>query len=174
MANEWIRKVVNGQIGEYKSAAMDEILFTDRDGLSEEIITALDPQFLEEPTGLIYYRIFPYMRIPDTVSDTGSYILMSVDVPKIPTTNRLYKQVVLTLKVMVHQDAMYMGGKTNRTRCDYIAERLYSIFNGNRHFNGEPLNYDADIEGTVMNTFHTRTMRFSVDELNQPPCTIIS
>ena len=99
---------------------------------------------------------------------------MSVDVPKVPTNNHLYKQVILTLMVMVHQDAMYMGGKTNRTRCDYIAERLYAIFSGNRRFNGERLNYDSDIEGTVMNTYHTRTMSFSVEELNQTPCTIIS
>ena len=174
MSNDFVPKVLHGQIGEYKSAAIDEILFTEREGLSEEIINAIDPAFIDEPTGLTYYRIFPYMRVPDTINDSGSYILMSVDVPKVSTVNRFYKQIILTLMVMVHQDAMYMGGKTNRTRCDYIAERLYAIFSGNRHFNGEQFDYVSDVEGIVMNKFHTRTMRFTVEELNQTQCTIIS
>lgn len=168
------KKVLHGQIGEYKSVAIDEILFTERDGLSEEIISAIDPSALEEPTDLIYSRIFPYMRIPDTIHDTDSYILISVDVPKVSTVNYFFKQIILTLMVVVHQDAMYMGGKTNRTRCDYIAERLNSIFNGNRHFTGECLEYVSDVESIIMNKFHTRTMRFTVEEVNKTQCDIIS
>lgn len=174
MTFDFEKKVLNGQVGEYKSVAINEILFTDRDGLSEEIISAIDPSCLEEPTDMIYSRIFPYMRVPDTIKDSGSYILMSVDVPKVSTANYFFKQIILTLMVVVHQDAMYMDGKTNRTRCDYIAERLNSIFNRNTHFNGEYLEYVSDVEGIILNRFHTRTMRFTVKEINNTQCDIIS
>lgn len=172
--NVGTKKIQTGQVGEYKSVAINEILFTDKDGLSEEIITAIDPKYINEPSDLIYNRIFPYMRIPDLVSDVGSYILMSVDVPKVSTVNYFFKQVVLSFMVVVHQDAMYMSGKTNRTRCDYIAERLNSIFNGNKTFTGESLEYVSDIEGILMNKFHTRTLRFKVEEVNRTQCEVIS
>ena len=170
MSAEITKKVLTGQVGEYKSVAVNEILFTDREGLSEEIITAIDPAFLEEPTDLIYTHIFPYMRIPDVIKDTGSYILMSVDVPKVSTVNYFFKQIVLSIMVVVHQDEMRMHGKTNRTRCDYIAERIYSIFNGNKNFTGEQLEYVSDVEGIIANKFHTRTLRFTVEEVNKTQC----
>lgn len=168
------KRVLNGQVGEYKAVAINEIIFTDRDGLSEEIISAINPKYLDEPTELIYKHIFPYMRIPDTIDTVDSYILVGVDVPKVSTVNYFFKQIVLSLMVVVHQDAMFMDGKTNRNRCDYIAERLNSIFNKNTIFTGDKLEYVSDVEGIVMNKFHTRTMRFTVEEVNNPRCETIS
>jgi len=170
MAAPMDKKIINGQVGEYKSVAINEIISTERDGLSDEIINAIDPKFLEEPTDLIYEHIFPYLRVPNLTTEMGSYILVAVDVPRVSTKNFFFKQIVITVMVMVHQDLMYMGGETNRTRCDYIAERIVKILNGNKSFTGERLEYVSDTEGIVLNTYHTRTMRFSADDTNDLPC----
>lgn len=160
------------EITAYKNKVIDDILNTDRDGLSEDIINAIDPEFLDDRYSLVYKNIFPYLMIPNTQTETKSYITMSVDMPRVSTKNYFFKDMLITLNVIVHESLINMEDES-ATRADYISSKLNKIFNNNTGYGNQPLEYVSDVESviTVGNTrFYTRSMRFSCNELNATRC----
>lgn len=159
------------EIGEYKSKVFHELVYTKEDNLSEEIVKAIDPEYFNYEDEMLYEYIFPYLRVPEIETETKSYVLLSVNVPNVSTVNYFFKEIVITIMVVVHQDLMKMKAGTNRTRADYIGERINKIFNRNKNISdNEPLEYVSDVEGVLLNKYHTRTIKFRTKEVNNMEC----
>lgn len=131
---------------------------------------AIDPTFINNRNKLIYKNIFPYLRIPKTQKETCSYITMSVDMPKVSTKNYFFKDMIITLNVIVHEDIMEMPKIFSATRTDYIASLLNQIFNQNKNYGNVSLEYVSDVESILLNKFFVRTLRFRCNELNTVRC----
>lgn len=122
------------EIVRYKNRIIKDILCTETDGLSEDIISAIDPKYLDEEIryDIVYEHVFPYLAIPKTEKETKTYITMAVNMPRVSTKNYFFKNMLITLNVIVHQEKMKMDGSA--TRADYIASKLNRIFNHNSNF----------------------------------------
>ncbi len=131
---------------------------------------AIDPSLINKRNELIYKNIFPYLRVPNTQKETSSYITMSVDMPKVSTKNYFFKDMVITLNVIVHEGIMEMPKNYSATRADYIASLLNKIFNQNKNYGNVALEYVSDVESILLNTFFVRTLRFRCNELNSVRC----
>ena len=95
---------------------------------------------------------------------------MSVDMPKVSTKNYFFKDMVITINVIVHEDKMKMPARYSATRADYIGSLINKIFNGNKNYGNVPLEYVSDVESILLNKFFVRTLRFRCNELNTVRC----
>ena len=118
-----------GSIIAYKNQVMKDILHNDDESISSEIVMAIDKDFIGCEDELIYRNIFPYMMIPDVQKMTGAYITMSVDMPKVSTKNYFFKDMLITINVLVHEDIMKMDDGYSATRADYLGSKIEKIFN---------------------------------------------
>lgn len=158
------------EIIDYKNRIIKDILYNDDETLSNEIVIALNENFLNKRTELVYENIYPFLRIPQTQTEVQSYITMSVDMPKVSTKNYFFKDMVITLNVIVHEDKMKMPAIFSATRADYIASLINKIFNQNKNYGNVPLEYVSDVESIILNKYFARTLRFRCNELNAMRC----
>lgn len=158
------------EITVYKNRIIKDILHNENEALSREIVEAIDPEYIGEEDSLIYENIFPYLRIPDTVDEVKAFITMSVDMPRVSTKNYFFKDMIITINVMVHQDYMKMPARYSATRADYIGALINKVFNQNPNYGNRPLEYVSDVESIVLNKFFVRSMRFRCNELNSVRC----
>lgn len=96
---------------------------------------------------------------------------MAVNMPRVSTKNYFFKNMMITLNVIVHQEKMKMDGSA--TRADYIAAKLNQIFNKNKNYGTVSLEYVSDEESVLSvgnSRFFCRSMRFSCNELNNVRC----
>lgn len=161
------------EIVSYKNRIIKDILSTETDGLSEDIIRAINPEYIDKEIryDIVYEHVFPYLAIPKTEKETKTYITMGVNMPRVSTKNYFFKNMLITLNVIVHQDKMQMDGSA--TRADYIAAKLNKIFNHNKNYGTVSLEYVSDEESVLSignSRFFCRSMRFSCDELNNVRC----
>lgn len=131
---------------------------------------AINPDFINKRYELLYKNIFPYLRIPETQKEADSYITMSVDMPKVSTKNYFFKDMVITINVIVNERIMEMPKSFSATRADYLAALINQIFNQNKNYGNVPLEYVSDVESILLNTFFMRTLRFRCNELNTVRC----
>lgn len=131
---------------------------------------AINPDLINKRHELLYKNIFPYLRVPNTQKETKSYITMSVDMPKVSTKNYFFKDMVITINVIVHENIMEMSKSYSATRADYIASLINQIFNQNKNYGNAALEYVSDVESILLNTFFVRTLRFRCNELNAVRC----
>lgn len=159
------------EIIDYKNKIIKDILFNQEDPtLSADIVNAINSDFVGSEEELIYKNIFPYLRIPDTQTEATSYITMCVNMPKVSTKNYFFKDMLITINVIVHQDIMKMPSRYSATRVDYIGSLINKIFNGNKHYGNVPLEYVSDEESILMNKYFVRSLRFRCNELNTVRC----
>lgn len=159
------------EIIDYKNQIIRDILSNTIDpSLSRDIVYAIDENYIDAEEELIYRNIYPYLRIPDTQTEARSYITMSVDMPKVSTKNYFFKDMVITINVIVHEEKMKMPVRYSATRADYIACLINKIFNGNKNYGNVPLEYVSDVESIILNKFFVRTLRFRCNELNTVRC----
>lgn len=159
------------EIIDYKNQVIKDILFNEIDPtLSVDIVNAIDSNFIGVEEELIYKNIFPYLRIPQTQTETCAYITMSVDMPKVSTKNYFFKDMLITINIIVHEDIMKMPVYYSATRADYIASLINKIFNGNKNYGNVPLEYVSDVESVLLNKYFVRTLRFRCNELNTVRC----
>lgn len=155
---------------DYKNKIIRDILHNDDPTLSAEIVNAINPEYLGDEDEMIYVHVFPYLRIPDTQSDTKCYITMSVDIPRVSTKNYFFKDMVITINVIVQQDIMRMPPRYSATRVDYIASIINKIFNGNKSYGTVALEYVSDTEEILLKDYFVRSLRFRCNEMNTVKC----
>lgn len=155
---------------DYKNKIMRDILHNEDSTLSTEIVNAINPDYLGAEDEMIYEYIFPYLRIPDTQSDVKCYITMSVDMPRVSTKNYFFKDMVITINVIVQQDIMRMPPRYSATRADYIASIINKIFNGNKNYGTVALEYVSDTEEILLKDYFVRSLRFRCNEMNNARC----
>lgn len=131
---------------------------------------AISPDLINKRHELLYKNIFPYLRIPDTQKEASSYITMSVDMPKVSTKNYFFKDMMITINVIVNERIMEMPKSFSATRVDYLAALINQVFNQNKNYGNVPLEYVSDVESILLNTFFMRTLRFRCNELNTVRC----
>lgn len=131
---------------------------------------AINPDLINKRYELLYKNIFPYLRIPDTQKEASSYITMSVDMPKVSTKNYFFKDMMITINVIVNERIMEMPKSFSATRVDYLAALINQVFNQNKNYGNVPLEYVSDVESILLNTFFMRTLRFRCNELNTVRC----
>lgn len=159
------------EIIDYKNQIIKDILFNKLDStLSTDIVNAIDSDYIGNEEDLIYKNIFPFLRIPNTQTEARAYITMAVDMPKVSTKNYFFKDMVITINVIVHEDIMKMPSKYSATRADYIASLINKIFNGNKNYGNVPLEYVSDVESVILNKYFVRSLRFRCNELNTVRC----
>ena len=158
------------EIIDYKNRVLKDILHNPDSSLSTDIVNALAPEYLGQEDELIYERIFPYLHIPDTQTETLSYITFKVGMPQVSTKNYFFKDMIITINVIVHEGAMKMSPRYSATRVDYIASLINKIFNKNKNYGTVALEYVSDIESILLDKYHMRTLRFRCNELNSVRC----
>lgn len=163
--------MANGsEIIDYKNRIVKDILHNEDKALSNDLVGAVDDSFIGAEDDLLYRNIFPYLRIPTTQEETRCYITMSVDMPRVSTKNYFFKDMVITINVIVHEKLMKMPAHFSATRVDYIGSLINKIFNQNTEYGNVPLEYVSDTESIMLNTFYVRTLRFRCNELNTVRC----
>lgn len=133
-----------------------------------DIVAALSAEDITNPDDLAYTHIFPYLRNPDIQDISKCFITMSVDVPQVSTKNYFFKDMLLIVNIVCHEEIM----KTDygATRIDYLSGLVDAELNGRRDFGNIALELVSNVEGSSSNGFCFRTMRFRSSEINKPSC----
>ena len=158
------------EIIDYKNRILKDLLHNTEQSLSADLVNAIDPDFIGAEDDLIYERIFPYLHIPDTQTEALSYITFKVEMPRVSTKNYFFKDMLITINVIVHEGVMKMPARYSATRADYIASIINKMFNGNKNYGTVPLEYVSDTEEVMLNKLHVRSLRFRCNELNSVRC----
>ena len=89
--------------------------------LNNDVFTGLVsfPAEYEYPDDLLYDRIFPYFRVPETEQEAKTYIAMKVDVPSL-AKNDIVRDVIVTIRAITCESLMQVSG-TSADRIDLIA-----------------------------------------------------
>ena len=158
----------------YKQSAMTTVASV------ENIVKAINAKYPigdnMDPGDLFYTHIFPYAYIPETIETAGCYITFEVSMPSVSTANYFFKDVLITITVICHQDVMQMTeneplGVTGATRADYISVELDKLFNKSTKLIGQyELELVSNIEGAIDPVHRCRVMRFKTQAPVQQPC----
>lgn len=100
--------------------------------LSNEIIVDLLSEgrlTIEEPDELLWTRLVPQQYVPDTITETGSYILYDIDENVVYHRNgarSTYTELTLYFWLFTHKDSLPYKG---RLRNDVLSRELKTMFN---------------------------------------------
>lgn len=134
---------------------------------NDDIVTALDASEIEDRYDLTYTHLYPYLRVPDTQTETGSYILVAVSVPHVSTKNNSYKIMEITICVVSHQD--HMQTQWGGTRNDIISGIIIDEFNWSDIL-GFEMELVSDKESILTDVYHLREIRFHALAKNYMGC----
>lgn len=158
----------------YKQSAMTAVAANDN------IVKAINAKYSSgepmDPGDLFYTHIFPYAYIPETIDTVGCYITFEISMPSVSTVNYFFKDVLITITIICHQDMMQMKedeplGATGATRADYISVELDKLFNKSTKLCGKyELELVSNIEGAIDPVHRCRAMRFMTQAPVQQAC----
>ena len=150
------------EISEYKIKIIKHLI------QDSEVVTLVDEHGeFEYPDDLIYERLFPFGRIPETEQEMKTYVTIMVDVPSIGRNNDVVRDVVLTVRVMTHNDLMRVSGR-NGTRIDLLAARVDELLNESFDFGIGYVRLVHNKEFVYDNCHFYRELKFQTVELNAP------
>ena len=117
-------------ITRYKNKLMSSIIN------SPELIALVNDSYIEDgeiidANDLVYKQIFPFYYIPDTQTETLSYVIMKVN--GLGVSGKIYNKAEVYICVMSHQDIMKVED-ANGTRIDLMGEIIEDLFNGRDDF----------------------------------------
>ena len=153
-------------ITRYKNKLMSSIIN------SPELITLVNDSYIEDgeiidANGLVYKQIFPFYYIPDTQTETLSYVIMKVN--GLGVSGKIYNKAEVYICVMSHQDIMKVedaGG----TRIDLMGEIIEDLFNGRDDFGFGEMELKSNAEININTTYRGRELRFFVEDFNADAC----
>ena len=114
---------------------------------------------------LIYKQFFPYYYIPETQTESKSYVIMKVN--GLGIKGKLYNKVEVYICVMSHQDIMKCK---NGTRIDLMGEIVEELFSGRDDFGFGEMELKANVEININTTYRGRELRFVVEDFNSDAC----
>lgn len=114
-------------IEDYRSVITNTLLS------NETIVKVLsnDELDLDSADELLWNHLVPQQYVPDTITETGSYILYDMDedvLYKRNSTNSTYTELTLYFWVLTHKQMPTYGG---RLRNDILSRELKLLFNKN-------------------------------------------
>lgn len=158
-----------------KELVKDEAIFNAID--SSEIID------VKQAHKLVHKHIFPYHRIPQTITETSTLMTIQVHIREGRSRNKIFIIPTLEFWIYSHQDHMEVKNipKVSDTRNDYISRLLDKKFNGRSSLgrNNDPkndistygeLNLVLNDEGSTQQGFLYRHMIFETRDLNKSLC----
>ena len=153
-------------ITRYKSKLMSSIIN------SPELIALVNDSYIEDgeiidANGLVYKQIFPFYYIPDTQTETLSYVIMKVN--GLGVSGKIYNKAEVYICVMSHQDIMKVED-ANGTRIDLMGEIIEDLFNGRDDFGFGEMELKSNAEININTTYRGRELRFFVEDFNADAC----
>lgn len=129
-----------------------------------------------EPDELLYENVFPFAFIPDVIEEAKSYITIEVSMPSVSTVNYFFRDVLVIITVICHQNIMQMKseeplGSTGATRADFIAVELDKLFHKNVKIGGQfEMELVSNVEGAIDPYHRCRILRFNTKAPNKSLC----
>ena len=153
-------------ITRYKNKLMSSIIN------SPELIALVNDSYIEDgeiidANGLVYKQIFPFYYIPETQTETLSYVIMKVN--GLGVSGKIYNKVEVYICVMSHQDIMIVED-ANGTRIDLMGEIIEDLFNGRDDFGFGEMELRSNAEININTTYRGRELRFFVEDFNADAC----
>lgn len=131
----------------------------------EELAQLLDNNHeFEYPDDMIYERIFPFGRIPETEQEVKTYVTVMVSVPSI-RSNNIARNVQMTVCAITHRDLMKVKSK-NGTRIDLIGARIDALLNESEDFGMGKVALVSNMERVMDSKHFYRELIFEVVDLN--------
>lgn len=140
---------------------------------SPELIKLINENYInedgecEESENLTYKQIFPYYYIPDTQTNTQSYVIMKVN--GLGIKNKIYNKAEVYICVISHQESMEVEG-SHGTRIDLMGEVIEELFNGRDDFGFGEMELISNIESEINTSHRCRILRFMVEDFNADAC----
>lgn len=131
----------------------------------QELAQLLDNNHeFEYPDDMIYERIFPFGRIPETEQEVKTYVTVMVSVPSI-RSNSIARNVRMTVCAITHRDLMRVKNK-NGTRIDLIGARIDTLLNEKEDFGMGKVALVSNMEHVMDSKHFYRELIFEVVDLN--------
>jgi len=148
----------NRELYEYKQKVISYLINSEKfvEGLNADV----------EASELMYNNILPYGVIAPTQVEAKSIVTVEILVPQIFEGNDIFKNVVIAVTVIVHNDLIRTD--YGIPRHDYIAAQVSDLLNGNSEFGYGVLELSSSTEGAFSERHTSRTMRFTTKEINRP------
>lgn len=133
----------------------------------EDVVKLIDAPAdeVEYPDDLIYNRIFPYNRVPDTEQEVKTYITLMVNVTSVPVRNDMTRNVSIIARIYSHKDLMRVPGQ-NSDRIDLLAANVEKLLNGSYDFGIGYVKLGSNTEHVLDSTHFFRELVFRTDSLN--------
>lgn len=148
---------MNKELYEYKRKVIEKMLE------SGDIIEALNIDSDLDPSEITYNYIFPFGVITPTQTDAKCIITVEVTMPQVSTANWFFKDVLLVINVICHNDLM-RAEEYGIPRHDYLAAKICELFNGSAFVGYGEMQLVSNTEGAFSERHSGRTMRFQVKE----------
>ena len=143
------------ELYEYKRKVIQKFLDCDA------IVEAINAEELDA-SELVYHNIFPFGVILETQTDAKTIITVEVTMPQVSTVNYFFKDVLLVVNVICHQDLMRTDYGVPRH--DYISKLICEILNGSTDFGYGEVSLVSNTENAFSERHAGRTMRFQTKE----------
>lgn len=147
---------MNKELYEYKRKVIERML------CETDIIEGLNIEKQLDPSEIIYKYIFPFGVITPTQSEAHCYITVEVTMPQVSTVNYFFKDVLLVVNVICHNDLMRTT--YNIPRHDYLSAKICELLNGSAFLGYGEMQLVSNTEGAFSERHSGRTMRFQVKE----------
>lgn len=148
---------MNKELYEYKRKVIEKMLDT------PDIIEGLNIEEKQlDPSEIIYKHIYPFGVIAPTQTDAKCYITVEVTMPQVSTVNFFFKDVLLVVNVICHNDLMRTN--YNIPRHDYLSAKICELLNGSAFLGYGEMQLVSNTEGAFSERHSGRTMRFQIKE----------
>ncbi len=135
-----------------------------------ELIRLLDEKYVDVSTKtvldtdwLIHKKIFPHFYNPETVTEAMSFIMISVDSPRVK--DKLIKDMKIIILVVSNQDIMKVPYGIG-TRTDQMSVCVDRLLNGRDDLGFGYLDLYSNVEKSLDNKHRCRELIFKVEDFN--------
>lgn len=152
----------NQEIIEFKRLIINKIIH------NETLINLINEQgiTIDNADELIDNNIFRYDRVPNTEGETKTYITIKVDILRINPRNDLYKDILITLRLVTHQNTVKLNNYVSN-KLDDMSVELSKLLNGSMEFGVDELKLTSDYEDKVDLYHPCRVIRFVTEGFNK-------
>lgn len=156
----------SNEITRYKQQLMSLIIG------NEKIVNLINEAEVTEENAedLINSNIFNYIRIPDAPEEEKTYICIEVDIPNMrySSSNKLFKELILTVYIITHERLMSTieGG----TRTDLISAELDTMLTGYKGIGFTAIECVSNVSNGIGVKHRCRIMTFATQDLIKSEC----
>lgn len=149
------------ELGEFKLTLIRKMI-------EDENIVALinaPTDEVEYPDDLIYTRIFPYNRVPDTEQEVKTYITVMVNATSVPMRNDITRKISIIVRIYSHCNLMKVTGESS-DRIDLLSGYVDRLMNESLDFGIGYVTLGSNTEHVLDSTHFFRELVFYTDALN--------